>query len=187
MKFEEANRLIKVLKGDGHMITLLEWQEHYELPRGSKQIGKNFWYSESRFMQDIHQFDELIVSSLLMRLLDAFRKRVMRPVRISSFNRTDEYQQKLKARGYKTAKFSPHVVKLACDIDTDTPHQTRAEAKMLREEANKLNIACRIGFEDYLKNGQTFIHLDICPEYFAPGKPWHELPHPVQWETQTTW
>jgi hypothetical protein len=187
MKFAEAEKVIKVLTGSGKYISLIEWQEKYGLQRGSAQIGKHFTYTESRFTQDIEQFGELIVCAPLMYVLDEFRKRVKRCVRINSFNRTDEYQKGLKERGLKAATFSPHVVKLAADIDTSTPEQTRDEVKILLEAAKSLNIPIRIGYEQYLANKQTFIHVDVCPEYFGKGKVWHDLAHPKAWEYQLTW
>jgi hypothetical protein len=187
MEFVRAEKYIKILKQTGNTISLYDWQKEYGLQLGSQHIGKFFKYTEPRFRQDIEQFGELVVCSLLMKVLDAFRAKVGRPVKLNSFNRTQEYQEDLERRGFKTAKFSPHVVKLACDIDTDTPEQTRREAKMLIETAKAIGINVRVGYEEYLKNGQTFIHVDVCPEYFAKGMVWHELPHPKAWETNAVW
>jgi hypothetical protein len=59
--------------------------------------------------------------------------------------------------------------------------------KKIQEVASIVNIKVRIGYNQYLEAGQTFVHVDVCPEYYAPGKPWHALEHPAVWEKQITW
>jgi hypothetical protein len=63
----------------------------------------------------------------------------------------------------------------------------RESVRILKEVANKLKITIRIGNEEYLEKGQTFIHFDVAPEFYAPGKPWNKFPHPAAWEKKTTW
>jgi len=181
------NAPIKIVTVKGETISLEQWQVLYNLPVGSDQFGKYFRATESRFAKDIQEFGELIVNELLIRVLDAFRETVRRPVTINSFNRDEEKQKQLKEAGYKTAQYSPHVVKMAADIDTTSPEQSRSYVLMLHRCASELNIKVRIGCEQYIAAGQTFIHVDVCPEFYATGKPFHNQFHPKAWEQVITW
>lgn len=188
---------IYVTLRSGQRITLDQWQEMYGLPVGSDQIGKHFSWREPRFTNDLTAFGSLEVNELLMRFLDAFREDRKAPVNINSFNRTADYQQFLKDKGKRTAKYSPHVAKLAADIDTPNTQQAgskedaikinRAWAAAAKAVAKKVGIKIRVGNEQYLKDGSTFIHVDVCPEYYASGKPYHTHFHPSAWETELSW
>lgn len=175
---------VKIITRAGTEINLPEWQAQYNI--ANEQIGRNFSLTESRFKTDLVQYGELVVNELLMRFLDAFREAVG-PITINSFNRNQEKQNELKAEGFKTAKYSPHVAKIAADIDTKTVEQTREWARKAKEVAAAIGIKIRVGSEQYIKAGQTFIHVDVGPEYYAKGKPFHEQFHPVQWESQICW
>jgi hypothetical protein len=142
-----------------------------------------------------------------MQVTDLYRERLDECVTFNSFNRNSEYQKKLTDQGFRTAKFSPHEVKLAGDIDTPGIKElkgqfpkkdvvgltelaasiNRERAKLMKECAHDLKIKVRVGNEQYLRESQTFIHADVCPEYYAPGKPWHNMPHPMQWESPISW
>jgi hypothetical protein len=178
---------VKVILRDGREVRLSDWQSLYGLAPYSNNIGKFFSIREYRFQKDIEDFGELVVNELLMRVLDGFREAVEEPVRLNSFNRNEEKQMKLKEQGFKTATYSPHVVKLAADIETKDEKQTREWVKVLKQVGDILQIKIRIGSEQYLKAGQTFIHVDVCPEYYSKGKPWSHFPHPAAWENKTTW
>ena len=178
---------VRVIARDGLEITLEQWQQTYGLEIGSDSIGVFFSLNESRFKNDITAFGEIVVNVLLIRVLDGFRALVDQPVTINSFNRSEEYQVNLKARGFKTATYSPHVAKMAADIETKTPEQTRQWVKLLEKVSDKMHIKVRIGSEQYLKAGQTFIHVDVCPEYYAVGKPFNKNFHPVAWEVEARW
>jgi hypothetical protein len=176
-----------VIRKDGTEVTLAQWQEIYGLTVDSDKIGRHFSLSEHRFTKDIELFGTLVVNEQLMKVLDGFREVVKVPITINSFNRDQAKQDSLKDEGFKTAKYSPHVAKLAADIDTTSEEQTREWVKILQQVASILGITVRIGFEQYLKAGQTFIHVDVCPEYYATGKPWANKFHPIQWAQKTTW
>lgn len=170
---------------DGRIIHMDEWQRLYGI--SGKQIGRYFKYNESRFIKDIEQFGELIINAPLMMIMDSFREEVNRPVKINSYNRTEDYQNNLKSRGFKTAKYSPHVVKMAADIDTYTEDQTREEVKVLKQVSKDLGIPIRVGYKSYLESDQTFIHVDVCPLYYAEGQVFHEDDHPEAWEFTIEW
>lgn len=174
-----------VITKDGTPTTLAKWQADYGLK--PDQIGKYFSLSEARFKQDMDEYGEIVVNELLMRVLDAFREEIKRPISINSFNRTEDHQKALKARGFRAATYSPHVVKMAADIDTHTAQQSKEYASVMQRVSVKIGIKVRVGVDDYIKAGQTFIHVDVCPEYYAPGKPFHGDKHPVQWEKPITW
>lgn len=178
---------INVILKSGAEVSLEVWQKEYGLDVGSDQLGKYFNATESRFAKDIQEFGFLYVNELLMRVMDAFRETVRQPVRINSFNRSAQKQAELKTAGYKTATHSPHMVFMAADIDTNSYEQTRAWAMVVQRVAIDLNIKVRIGYKQYIEAEQTFIHVDVCPEYYAPGKPFHNRPHPAAWEQVKNW
>lgn len=181
------NAPIKVIGVTGHEMGLEQWQSLYGLEVGSDEIGRFFKATEHKFAEDIQNYGELVINESLMRLLDHFRATIKQPVIINSFNRNEEKQKQLREAGFKAASVSPHVAKMAADIDTKSPEQTRAYALVLQRCAIELNIRIRLGYEQYLKAGQTFIHVDVCPDYYASGKPFNKQPHPVQWERVITW
>lgn len=180
------DKVFVVLK-DGTKVCLSAWQKLYGLEIGSDKVGKFFSLKDPRLARDLKEFGELVVNELLIRILDAFREKTGKPVNINSFNRTEAYQAKLKSEGYRTAEHSPHVAKMAADIDTTSAVETREWVKVLTLLSAQLGIKIRLGFEQYLSAGQTFIHVDVCPEYFAKGKPFNKQPHPIQWENSTMW
>ena len=173
------NENVHVLTTQGNYITLQEWQKKYELT-GDK-IGKYFSLREKRFQDDLDLYTTLVVCEPLIRVLDALRADVGHALHINSFNRDQAKQNKLKAQGFRAAQFSPHVVKMAADVDTWTVEQTRALARRAVDVAKKLNIPVRVGSEQYIKEGSSFIHIDVCPVYFGPGKPFDSVSHPIQW------
>jgi hypothetical protein len=176
-----------VLMPDGNEVVLSQWQRENGYEVGSARIAKHFWFTESKFMQDIQDYGRLVVCEPLMKVADKYRDLKAASIKVNSFNRNHAKQQSLLAGGYKAAQVSPHEYFLAMDVDTDTEHETRLNAAMIREAAKQLGIKVRIGFEQYLKNNQTFIHIDVCPEYFAAGGPWNHLKHPPQWESEIQW
>lgn len=165
--------------------------DQYQEQRGLKgaQIGKYFSYRESRFMQDIEEYDQLVVCAPLMIVLDQYREFKGRYVKVNSYNRTEEKQQSLRERGFRAAKFSPHVVKMAADVDTYTRKETIEDANLILEASEMHQIPVRLGFAKYLEIGQTFIHVDVCPFYYGPGGALHQSgDYPAVWEyKQLTW
>ena len=189
---------IKVLLASGDYISLGAWQKAYGLPENSTMIGKHFSYTEHKFQEDINRYGELIVCAPLMQVLDLYREKKNSPVKINSFNRDEKKQLELHTEGFRAATFSPHVVKLAVDCDTPNPEHlkngedafklVRDNAKFALEAGKELGIGVRVGSEQYIKAGYTFIHIDVTPEYYGKGKVWSGKPHPEVWEVdQKTW
>jgi len=181
------NEKVFILKPDGNRVPLIQWQEERGYEIGGARISKHFWFTESKFMQDLQDYGELIVCELLMQVADKYRDLKAAAVHVNSFNRNRDKQKQLLKDGFKAAAFSPHEFCLAIDVDTTTEEETRLNAAMVREAAKQLGIKVRIGFEQYLKQKNTFIHFDVCPEYFAPGAVWHHIKHPKQWEIENQW
>jgi hypothetical protein len=170
---------------DGSLMKFEDYQKQNKL--SGAQIAHNFYYTEPKFTQDIQDYKELIVCHKLMRVLDTYRNLKNAPININSFNRSESKQKQLQKDGFKAAKTSPHVVKLAADCDTLTEKETLENVKMVQEAAKITDIKVRIGYQEYLNAGQTFIHIDVCPEYYAKGRIWYLKPHPIQWEREITW
>ncbi len=179
--------MIKILTLSGEYISLAEWQQQYGLPVGSEQIGKYFKYTEGKFAHDLADYGELIVCEPLMHLMDEVRELSNQPFKVNSFNRSESRQHELKASGFRAATTSPHVVKMACDMDTDSSAETLEMVTIVKKAAKNKNLKVRIGYKEYALIGQTFIHMDVCPEYYGGGKIFHNLKHPPAWESEIIW
>lgn len=177
--------LIKVIGPDGLTKTLDQWQKEYKI--SGTQIGKHFSYTEPRFNKDLKDYGQLVVNELLIRVLDNLREELGYPISLTSFNRNQAKQDELTRKGYKTATYSPHMVFMAADIPAKSKEEVHKIVLKLNTVSRNTLIHIRIGFKQYLEAGMTFVHVDVCPEYYAKGKPYHAHPHPVQWESEITW
>lgn len=170
----------QILDGNGRRQDLKEWQQFRGI-KGDK-LSANF---------TVQEFDcegELLISEVLIDFLQVVRSRWGKPVKINSGYRSDAKQAALKAQGYKTATTSPHIQGMAADLDTTSPDETKRLAALVESVARFMKLPVRIGFKQYLAAGQTFVHVDVCPHYFAKGRPLHDVPHPAVWETPyLTW
>lgn len=174
------NEKVVILTAEDKYLSLVEWQNKNGFSGGA--IGKHFSISEDRFQRDINLFGKLVVCEPLMKVLDAVRVEIKRPIALNSFNRTEEYQDKLTEQGYRTAKVSPHVQKLAADIDTANEADTMVVVAAIIKVSKTLSIPVRIGYRDYLHHGQTFVHVDVCPLYYGVDRLRHDEEHPKAWE-----
>lgn len=179
--------MVIVTTKEGKEISLKDWQKKYGLPENSTKIGKFFSTTERKFAQDLADYGTLRVNEQLMRFMDRLREKWGKPLVVNSFNRSPEKQAQLQAAGYRAAQFSPHMVYMAVDLDTGSALESRQLAMAGEGVAKELGIKIRIGLEEYIKAGQTFVHFDCCPEYYAKGKPFHGQTHPVQWESAIRW
>lgn len=169
----------RIILENGTLISLAEWQQM----QGMKphQIGRFFTVKEEKLR------GEFTLAAPLVLLADKYRELKGKPVKINSAFRTKEKQEQLKKDGYRAAKYSPHCEGMAFDVDTISERDTRNSVKVLKKAAKMLGYKIRIGFESYLKVGNTFVHFDVCPMFFAPGMPFHQKKHPVQWEWENRW
>lgn len=178
---------VVVISKSGHEMTLTEWQKYYGLTVGSKHIGVYFTLDEDEFQDNIRDYGKVVVNEILMKVLDRFRAKVGVPVIINAFNRDEAKQEQLRKDGFRAAMVSPHVALMAADIDTTSNEQTEKWVVILQQVAIDLGVKIRIGYKQYQLEHQTFIHIDVCPEFFGKDKPYHDRPHPSVWEKQITW
>lgn len=178
---------VYIISKSGVRISIEDWQKIYGLPVGSDKVGVYFSLKDKKLRENLLKYGELLVAEQLIRVLDEFRARTGLPCVLSAFNRSQARQNELRKLGYRAAAFSPHVAYMAADIDTASEARTRDWVKVLMQVSIDLGIKIRIGFEQYLSAGQTFIHLDVCPEYYAKGKPFHNKVHPAAWEISLNW
>jgi len=181
MNYEDS---IIIVKSDLTEITLKEWQKEYGL--SGTQIGKHYSYMERTFRRNIEDYGSLVVYADLMRVLDAYREISGKPCRVASFNRSEAKQEDLRRRGYKAAKTSPHVAKMAADVDLLTEAEVREAVAHMHMAAAQTGVKCRFGWRTYLPK-QTFVHLDVCPEYYGKGGLLSHTPHPKVWEAEIEW
>lgn len=166
---------------NGQKVGLKTWQSLYNLPKGSSQIGRFFRIGERSFR------DGLEIHEGVIRLLDVIRVLRGRSTRINSLDRGEADQERLKREGYKTAKYSPHVVKLAADIDAYSEDDVYDLLECIEDAEEILGYEVRKGWEQYLDAGQTFVHIDICPMLYGEGKSRYNIEHPWQWENRSEW
>lgn len=233
-----AHKNVQVLIATGDLVSLEQWQGMYKLPVGSDKIGKYFSLNEDRFQRDLSEFGVLIVNAPLMMVMDEARRLYGKPMKCSSYNRTEakqqdlikqeeeerlasadrekelseliakeknkllkeQYQKELATLQQKLrAGISPHVAKMAVDLDFLTREEVATVLPFIQKAAKNMNIRIRVGYKQYLaksiqvergggaKNSWTFIHVDVCPEFYAVGMPFHNQPHPPVWELQNEW
>ena len=168
--------MVEILKADG---TTQEYT--------NEKIGDYFSIRESRFQEDIKLYGKVVICELLFKVLNRYRELKGKPIHLNSLNRNRKKQEQLLKDGFRAASISPHEYFLAADCDTETVAETLSNVPMIRQAANELGIKVRIGYSDYIKAGQTFIHVDVCPEYFGKGKVWNGKSHPKQWENSSEW
>lgn len=166
-----------IIMQNGQSIPLATWQDLQGLP--SINITSNITLNSSVVWGSFE------ISVYVLQILNAIYPEYKK---INSLYRTDTKQKELIREGnINAAKISPHVFGMAADIDAVSKEDTLKLADLIRETAKLLGISVRIGFNKYLLRGNTFVHFDVTPEYYSEGKPYHNLKHPIQWETQLEW
>ncbi len=90
------------------------------------------------------------MSPEILEMLDLAREKYDKPIKITSGYRTQEYNEGLKARGYKASPNSSHLKGLAVDI-----HCNNSKARF-----ELVDILLDVGF-NRLGIANTFIHADI--------------------------
>lgn len=160
----------QVILRDGQKISLAEWQQRngYQASR----VSHNFTVSE------MDCGGHMTIAEPLLELLEKYRELTGgKPVKITAGYRTQEHQKELQGRkDLKAALYSPHTCGMAADIDFPDRKSVLANVPILQKAAASLGLYVRIGYKQYLANGQSFIHVDVCPEYYAPGKPYYDWP-----------
>jgi hypothetical protein len=178
------DKVIILTEEDTYM-TLSEWQSVYGLK--ADHIGQHFKLSEPKFQEDLKRYGRLIVCAPLIKVMDLARVYWKKPFVINSFNRDEIKQQELRDSGARAAATSPHVYKLAADINTKNEEDTLSLVKCIKRASLELNIPVRIGYRDYIFNKQYFVHVDVCPLYYSSKKTRYLDDHPVFWEKEIEW
>lgn len=169
----------KIILKTGNLINLSVFQQQKKLP--ADKVAPHFSVSE---MSDTGYFH---ISETLLNVLELFREKSGEPVILNSAYRSQIKQSGMRKSNKHAAKNSPHPEGMAADIETKTKIETADKAAILDKISHETGINMRIGYESYLLDGMTFIHVDVTPEYFAEGKPYNSVNHPWQWEVEARW
>tara|TARA_R100000353_G_scaffold118242_1_gene84267 strand:- start:373 stop:741 length:369 start_codon:yes stop_codon:yes gene_type:complete len=86
----------------------------------------------------------------ILEMLDLAREKYDKPIKITSGFRTQEYNEDLKARGYKASPNSSHLKGLAVDIHCNNS----------KDRFELVDILLDVGF-NRIGIANTFIHVDI--------------------------
>ncbi len=90
-----------------------------------------------------------MMDKVFLSMLDAAREIYGQPMIITSGFRTEEYNEHLKAKGYKASANSSHLKGLAADIECDnSTDRYNLVDSLLKAGFNRIGIA------------KTFIHVD---------------------------
>lgn len=166
-----------IIMQNGQVVPLETWQDLQGLP--SENITTNIKLNSSVVWGNFE------ISCYVLQILNALYDNDYK--KINSLYRTDANQKELLKTNPNAAKISPHCFGMAADVDAISKQQTSDLADLISEIAEALHIKVRIGYKKYLANGNTFVHFDVCPEYYAEGKPYHNINHPAPWENVITW
>ena len=170
-----------IILANGNEVSLTTWQKMMHLEVGSNQLSVHFSIGEKNI------FNKCKVSGLLLQLMDRVREEWKKALNVNSLDRTLEEQKKLLSQGYRAAKKSTHVLGLAVDLDTTSNEETNRLVRTIEKVSKDMGIKVRIGWEEYKKDGYTFVHLDVGPEYFGKNKPYHLMSFPEPWAMEARW
>lgn len=171
-----------IIMTDGSTIPLSQYQKENGLTQD--QLSANFGKADTMLWCE----EPFSYSIYLILLIQRFRERKKKPVRINSGFRTHKKQLALIKEGQRAASYSVHEKGLAVDIDTTSYKETLSDVDLILQIAKEMGIKIRVGYMDYwVKMKQTFFHVDVAPMYYAEGMPWHSIKHHPAWEYQQAW
>lgn len=174
-----------IIMQNGQIIPLATWQDLMNLP--SEFITNNYrldYYVMQNGVK-VYPFANFEVSCYVLELLNALYDKDYKV--INSLYRSDAKQKELLKTNSNAAKISPHVFGMAADVDSKDSKDTITLSQLVKKLAAELGIKVRLGYTQYIAKGNSFVHFDVCPEYYAEGKPYHNINHPKPWETQIEW
>ena len=127
---------------------------------------------------------DIKISPFIVRLFEAVRNEIERPIMITSGYRSQIYQDYLRQIGYPAAILSPHTYGAALDMLYPTGLDKDNFTMLFREKSQQLGYGdCRIGRAKY---NDTFLHVDIVYLLFEPytriGNP-----IPEHWKEGISW
>ncbi len=166
-----------IILQNGNIIDLYTWQDQQNLPNEN--------ITNEIKLKDSNVWDNFEISVYVLQILTILHGKGFKT--INTLYRTNDHQKDLLKTNPNAAKISPHCFGMAADIDAKNQEETLELAKIIEDIAKLMDIKVRIGFNQYLLNGNTFVHFDVCPEYYGEGKPYHNNNHPKQWEKEIQW
>lgn len=168
----------KIITKNGAIVPLADWQKTKGLL--PHKVGEYFFVNEFS--------PNFVLHETLFEILDKVREAWGKPIKINSSYRTAEHQKSLIASGVRAATNSPHTWGLAIDVDTATAKESREMAQLIMKIVNSFGMVVRVGYLKYIKEGQTFVHFDICPLIFGSGGVWEYMPTiPQEFKTLAIW
>jgi hypothetical protein len=183
----------QIILRNGTLISLAEWQQQNNLP--PDKAMPDFSVREL----GLYKVNALMAEQVLL-ILQETRNIRGKSTKINEGFRSpaearslhDRYAAMMRAGTLNARKNpaslnSPHSHGMAADIDETSPEKVRKLEADIRSAAARLNFSIRIGIRQYLGAGMTFVHFDVCPEFFAQGKPFYQRPHPAAWRNPITW
>jgi len=121
--------------------------------------------------------EEKVILTCTLEIFDQAREYYGRPLKINSGRRSQKYQDLLTKKGYRTAKYSPHVLGAALDVDVPDDMTDVDLAKLLRDSAAALSYRVpRIGYLQYRgdQGSSSFVHFDCA--WNLPSETLSKLP-----------
>jgi len=119
------------------------------------KLSANFSSYEFECLCDGIKCSNQLISKLLVTKLQLLRDKLNTPLRITSGYRCQNYQDKLKKKGYKTAKNSQHLLGRAADITIPGGRYLKYSKK--REQLTTLSSSLFLA----IGVGGRFIHVDL--------------------------
>lgn len=163
----------KIILATGEIVPLNVWQKSKSY--SESQLSKFFSLKERTLKNP-----DWVLHESLFDILDELRTEVGKPIRINSGFRSVEHQEVLRKTNKGAVANSPHTWGLAIDVDTVSNGQSDAYAKLILDISKSKNIAVRVGWQQYKRFHETFVHFDVAPEMFGKGKIWEqEVPKAV--------
>lgn len=171
-----------IIMQNGQVIPLETWQDLQGLP--AEFITVNYRLDYYSILSG-NIFENFEISCYVLQIINALYDKGYKE--INSLYRTDARQKILLRENKNAAKISPHVFGMAADIDAKDTKQTIELSSIIKTIAAGYGIKIRVGFTQYIANKNSFVHFDVCPEYYAKNKPYHNTNHPPQWENKIEW
>ena len=121
------------------------------------------------------------MNEILKQIIEEYQIRNGQP-KITHAKRSHEEQVILFNSGERKSAVSSHETGMAADLSFNKFSEVVRAAGIVSQIAKELNVSIRLGFCRYNEEGKNILHIDVCPEFYAEGKPLHTEAHPKKWE-----